>query len=204
MPDYFLAPSLVKLRNEINERWPNRDKESDGWIGDASHAARKSDHNPDWGAPGERRGIVRALDIDKDGPDMALLLKTLIGHPAVNYVIYQRVIYSRVRDFVPKAYSGINAHEHHLHVSINHTVSAESFSGTWLPTPIRKERGEVDIDDAIRLGPSGKRVLNQPDGVISVEESIALRTVASVETNRLLGELITEIKGLREQIGASK
>src|SRR5690606_29069239 len=58
---YYLAPSLVKLRDLINQNWPNRDKSSDGWIGDPSHQARKSDHNPDYSAG----GVVRAIDVDE-------------------------------------------------------------------------------------------------------------------------------------------
>ncbi len=133
MADYFLAPSLARLRTRCNTLWPERDTKSDGWIGDASHAARKSDHNPDWSAPGARRGIVRAMDIDEDGIDSKRLLVEAIGHPAVEYVIYERRIYSRVRDFAPKVYDGLNAHEHHLHISIRHTVAAEMWAGVWLP-----------------------------------------------------------------------
>jgi hypothetical protein len=41
-----LCAGGVRLRDQIDRRWPNRDKRSDGWIGDSDHAARKSDHNP--------------------------------------------------------------------------------------------------------------------------------------------------------------
>lgn len=55
-----LVAAGVKLRAQVNARWPKRDKRSDGWIGDRAHQARKSDHNPD------RRGWVHAIDIDAD------------------------------------------------------------------------------------------------------------------------------------------
>ena len=42
-----LARALEQLRSQVNEKWPNRSKNSDGSIGDTSHAARPSDHNPD-------------------------------------------------------------------------------------------------------------------------------------------------------------
>ncbi len=57
-------PKLCKagqqLREQIDDAFPDRDRTSDGWIGDAKHAARKSDHNP------TDEGIVRAIDIDAD------------------------------------------------------------------------------------------------------------------------------------------
>ena len=52
--------AALKLREQVNARWPDRDKRSDGTIGDTAHAARKSDHNPD------ADGWVKALDIDAD------------------------------------------------------------------------------------------------------------------------------------------
>ena len=52
--------AIPVLFHQINERWPTRDKSTDGTIGDAAHAARVSDHNPD------AHGWVHAMDIDKD------------------------------------------------------------------------------------------------------------------------------------------
>ena len=55
-----LVAAGVRLRDQVNKAFPNRDKRSDGWIGDRAHQARKSDHNPD------AKGFVHALDIDAD------------------------------------------------------------------------------------------------------------------------------------------
>lgn len=40
----ILIASLAALRAEFDEIAPTRDKSSDGWIGDAAHADRTSDH----------------------------------------------------------------------------------------------------------------------------------------------------------------
>ena len=101
---YYLAPSLAALRSEVDARWPNRDKASDGWIGDPAHSARVSDHNPDWSSTPP--GVVRALDIDIDGIDVRRLLTELVGDPRVWYVIYDRKIYSRTHDWAALAYTG--------------------------------------------------------------------------------------------------
>lgn len=127
---YFLAASLVKLRDEVNSLWPNRSKVSDGWIGDAAHSARKSDHNPDWGAPGRRRGVVRALDITVRGIDVDRLLRHTTNDSRVAYVIYNRRIYTHSRGWY--AYNGSNPHTNHVHVSIAHTSTAENDTKTWI------------------------------------------------------------------------
>lgn len=133
---YYLAHSLVRLRDEVNARWPNRDKTSDGWIGDTSHQARKSDHNPDWDAG----GVVRAIDIDIDGIDVDLLLRSVIGDHRVWYVIFNRKIYSRTYGFVARDYNGSNPHEKHVHVSISHSKDAETDTTRWLELPKRQAR----------------------------------------------------------------
>lgn len=134
---FYLAPSLAKLRDEIDDKWPARDKRSDGWIGDASHNARKSDHNPDW----DSGGVVRALDIDIDGIDRLLLLRELIGDPRVWYVISNRIIYSRTYGWAARAYTGSNPHTAHVHVSIVHSKSAETNTSRWLDVEKRRDKG---------------------------------------------------------------
>ncbi len=42
-----LSKAAIQLREQIDDSFPDRDRASDGWIGDTRHAARKSDHNPD-------------------------------------------------------------------------------------------------------------------------------------------------------------
>lgn len=55
-----LCPAGVTFRDQLNKRFPKRDKRSDGWIGDAAHSKRFSYHNPD------RNGVVWALDVDEN------------------------------------------------------------------------------------------------------------------------------------------
>lgn len=110
---YYFCKAGQRLRNELNADNPDRDKRSDGWIGDASHAARKSDHNPDW----EHNGIVIAFDIDNDGVDVDKLIALLIKDHRVHYVIWNRHIWSREHNFVKRAYTGKSPHTEHVHVS---------------------------------------------------------------------------------------
>jgi hypothetical protein len=55
-----LVKAGVTLRDQVDAKFINRDKSSDGWIGNSEHAARASFHNPD------KRGWVFALDIDEN------------------------------------------------------------------------------------------------------------------------------------------
>ncbi|MGP5524631.1 peptidoglycan-binding domain-containing protein [Glutamicibacter arilaitensis] len=121
MQDYYLAKSLKQLRDEINDAHPGRDKASDGWIGDPSHSARVSDHNPDY-ADG---GVVRALDIDISDIDVSALMAVLKADNRTNYYIFERSIYGASK-FARRAYKGVNPHTQHLHVSIKHTKAAEA------------------------------------------------------------------------------
>ena len=113
-----VAKSLDVLLFQVNERWPNRDKSSDGTIGDASHSARTSDHNPN------SKGVVCALDVTHDpsvGLDASLLAETLrqSHDPRIKYLISNaRICSSTVKPWTWRQYSGMNAHRHHMHVSV--------------------------------------------------------------------------------------
>lgn len=126
-----LAPALVRARGELNSRWPNRDRRTDGWIGDTSHATSGrpenggSDHNPN------RRGVVDALDIDVDGIDCPAVVALMTRHPSTNYVIWNRGIWSRSRGFKKATYTGSNPHTDHIHLSILQTVAAENNTTPW-------------------------------------------------------------------------
>lgn len=116
---WTLAPALTALRDEVNRRWPNRDRSYDGTIGDLAHQQSKSEHNPD------SAGVVRAIDITARGIDVDALLDAAIGDPRVHYVIYRGRICSRAYGWTWRRSSG---HEHHVHISLrNHT----SESAPW-------------------------------------------------------------------------
>jgi hypothetical protein len=117
-----IAKSLGQLRAQVNDLAPRRSKDSDGWIGDPKHAARKSDHNPD------HNGVVRAFDITHDpagGMDAHRLAELLRLHrdPRISYVISAgRIFSSTVQPWKWRTYSGSNSHHRHTHVSVGGDV----------------------------------------------------------------------------------
>lgn len=108
---YHLHPALARLVSEADALWPNRDRSSDGWIGDRAHAARKSDHNPD------AFGSVNAYDFDVDGIDTAALIAAAEAHPATSYWIFDSRLAHRSTGFRQVPYTGSNPHRSHLHIS---------------------------------------------------------------------------------------
>ena len=121
-----MSPKLCKagqqLRLQVDDAFGDRDRTSDGWLGDVRHQARPSDHNPD------EQGIVRAVDIDRDlsgkakpdlMPDLAdqIRLCARAGDKRISYVIFQSKISSSKKNWAWRPYSGINPHNHHCHIS---------------------------------------------------------------------------------------
>ncbi|TIL32421.1 hypothetical protein [Mesorhizobium sp.] len=45
-PAVRITKRLDTLHSQVNRLAPKRSKLSDGWLGDAKHSMRKSDHNP--------------------------------------------------------------------------------------------------------------------------------------------------------------
>ena len=121
-----MTPKLCKagqqLRQQVDDSYPDRDRTSDGWIGDVRHSSRTSDHNPD------TKGIVRAIDIDRDlsgkaKPDLMPYLADQIrlcakrGDKRIAYIIFDGRIASPILKFKWRKYKGSNKHIKHAHVS---------------------------------------------------------------------------------------
>lgn len=121
------AKSLLRLRDEVNALRPNRDKRSDGTIGDAAHRSRTSDHNA-W-VPLPDGGVVTAMDFTDDkgtlGTAIAEHLRST-RDSRVKYVIAEgRMFSSYASSSYPawtwRPYSGSNGHFSHTHVSVKPT-----------------------------------------------------------------------------------
>ena len=118
--------SLKKLRKQIEEKYPGVDKTQFGTIGNAAHQAGTSDHNE------EPDDTVDALDIPNQ-PEIGLnahkIADALIAShdKRIKYVISNRRIAgdenyaarNNAKPWVWSYYSGTNAHDHHIHVSVN-------------------------------------------------------------------------------------
>ena len=128
------SPRLCKagqqLRLQVDDNYSDRDRTSDGWIGDTRHQARPSDHNPD------EQGIVRAIDIDRDlsgkakpdlMPDLAdqLRLCGKRGDKRISYIIFDGRIASSKKAWAWRSYTGSNKHNHHCHISFTKKGDAD-------------------------------------------------------------------------------
>lgn len=194
---YYLAPSLEKLRSQINQKFPQRDKTSDGWIGDPSHAARKSDHNPDW----DHGGVVRAIDVDVDDRDpvgdlRVLLVNAAKKDPRTYYVISNGYIYSRTYGFSKRKYTGSNGHFHHVHVSIRAGSEFEDSTTTWFPAlPI------VSLD-AVReqfINARENRRLKSLVQVRRVQAALNARYGLNLSTDGVVGKATLNAYGMHER-----
>lgn len=160
-----LAKSLEKLRVQVNQKWPTRRRDSDGSIGDAAHASRSSDHNP-WVKDGAT-GIVTAIDITHDpasGCDSYALAETLrTSHDArLKYIISKGRIASFDHGWTWRKYSGANAHNHHVHISVRPEKSRYDDAAPWPIDGVMPEKTSADYVEpppTLRRGASGVNVV---------------------------------------------
>lgn len=124
-----MKPKLCKagaqLREQFDDSFPDRLRDSDGWIADARHMSRgTSDHIPD-----PQNAVVRACDFDRDVsgkakpdlmPDIADQLRLLAKtDKRIKYIIFDTKICSAKSAWRWRTYTGINKHRHHLHISFS-------------------------------------------------------------------------------------
>jgi len=144
-----MKPTLCKagqqLREQFDDTFPDRDRRSDGWIGDTRHSARPSDHNPDWKNAVEGVAYVRAIDVDRDVsggakpdlmPDIADQIRIFAKSDKskrISYIIFDSKIASSKKSWAWRPYDGINKHNHHCHISF--TTKGDS-DGSFFNIPM--------------------------------------------------------------------
>ena len=126
----LLCKAGQQLREQIDDSFPDRDRKSDGWIGDARHQrAGTSDHLPD-----KINGYVRAIDVDKDLDSRASTGAYLADQiricakkdKRIAYVIYSGRIASLKSLWRWRTYNGVNRHDHHIHISFTKKGDSDS------------------------------------------------------------------------------
>lgn len=147
MAAWKVAPSLIKLRSQIDAKYPARSKKSDGTIGDAAHASRDSDHNP-WYRIG-RQAYVTAMDLTHDPNtfDAHRFAEILRQNKSnrIKYVISNKRIFSGTgrgrQPWVWRPYHGSNPHDHHIHISVKASAVGVLSAVAWkIELPSRRRR----------------------------------------------------------------
>lgn len=190
-----VAKSLEVLLAQINALSPNRDKSSDGGIGNAEHASRSSDHNP-WVMDGSM-GIVTARDFTNDpahgivSEELAETLR-MSGDPRLKYVISNKKIANPdIQGGAWRPYSGSNPHNHHCHVSVKsdkaHYDDETPWRLTLTPTVAHVAESVVASPPVLRKGSSGpdvvrlQELLNKSGAVLKADGNFGNYTEKSVK-----------------------
>jgi hypothetical protein len=140
MADWRVANSLETLLAEVNAKWPNRNKASDGAKASGQHtnANPNSDHEPR--IKDGAMGVVTARDITHDpahGLDSQELAEALIRSkdPRIKYIISNRRICSGTDQDNPawvwREYKGPNPHNHHVHISVKADKALYDSAQSW-------------------------------------------------------------------------
>jgi murein L,D-transpeptidase YcbB/YkuD len=152
MRPWKLVKAGVTLREQLNEKYPNRDKRSDGALGNSSHQARVSDHNRD------ENGWVKAIDIDENfGPgwqkgttakkfadQLIKLAREGKDGGRLKYVVYEnRIASGTYRDQYWVWRKGNWGHTKHIHVSF--TDKAERDGSKFNLEIFKNEKPETDV-----------------------------------------------------------
>lgn len=210
---FYLVPSLVALRDEINARYPKRDKSSDGWVGDTSHAARKSSHNPDY----SHGGAVRAIDIDVDDNDPTRdlrmqVLDATVGDHRVWYVISNGIIYSDTYGWRARKYTGSNPHTKHVHVSVKENPNQWKDTSRWLEPEKRLWQWNPDVISELALVQEQFQIAagvregerKRYHGIAAIQNALNVKAGADLEVNGwVTPELLAEWKAYERKAGGT-
>jgi hypothetical protein len=183
---------LLKLRTQIDEGAPNRRKGSDGFKGDADHASRVSDHNPESPPPpGNPDNQIDAGDFTHDprnGADMGRIAERirLSRDRRVRYIIFsRRIFYGYDRPGLPAftwtTYLGTNPHTEHMHVSVNdvHHDETQNWSVGMDSATEKAMSNRIDaIIDMDLVNPVGDNLKPEPNRLAEAINGISAALAA--------------------------
>lgn len=143
---WVLVPCLMRLRSDLNEIAPGRDRTTDGSVGDANHSST-SDHTPDEISDALRdkdadsKNEVHALDLDADLRTPNLTMEMVVQHilarcrsgkeSRLRYMIFNRRIWEASNGWRQRAYTGSSPHTEHAHFSASYVTAREADTSSW-------------------------------------------------------------------------
>lgn len=146
MAAWVLVPCLVRLRTDLNNLCPDRDKRSDGTIGDAAHQSSVSDHNDDEVGrvpirDADSKHEVHAFDADADLREPGLTMEMVVQHiltrcrsgaeKRLRYIIFNRRIWEASNGWRQRTYTGSSPHSEHAHFSSSYVTAREADTSSW-------------------------------------------------------------------------
>ena len=145
------CPAAVAMLRQATALAPKRSKVSDGLLPSAAHIKQSpvSDHNT---------GLAVDLTHDvKNGIDCAVLFEEFKKDVRVDYLIFNRKIWSRARsEEGNRNYTGSNPHNKHLHVSIRAAYSNDVSS--WFKFLGRKAKPLAQVKAILSRSPKKKNI----------------------------------------------
>lgn len=207
-----MAKSLDALLAKVNALSPNRDKSSDGGIGDENHASRSSDHNP-WVTDGDM-GVVTARDFTNDpahgmnSEDLAEALRAAKDE-RIKYIISNKKIASGTGQGQPawewRPYPvppNKNPHNHHCHVSVKSEKSSYDDTREWViamtPSAAAVAAPPVASEPVLRKGDKGPDVgrlqtlLNAKGVTVGVDDDFGQKTKDAVKAFQAANGLVDD------------
>jgi hypothetical protein len=117
------TPAAIAVLRQATALRPNRKKASDGLLPSAAHLTQSpnSDHNTGFG--------VDLTHDPKNDIDGRTFFEKLKDDKRVKYLIFSGKIWSEEQG--ERNYTGINKHEHHLHISIEDKSGNDT--SPWFP-----------------------------------------------------------------------
>jgi len=168
----YKVKALDVLMKQVNSLAPKRNKDSDGWLGDAAHRARKSEHNPD------ADGSVDAVDITHDpkgGCDAWKIAQAIAATKdrRVKTMIHNRQILTTTGKtaWQWRKYGGSHPHNTHLHIDVKDAFQDDTapwgIAGAFKkvkakpaakPAPVVEKLTQKQVSSVMHLGSEGEYV----------------------------------------------